>query len=139
MTGPSQRSRYRAEPDGAPEEGQSTRYRRLAHRVWRGDGLAHISGEHPGTPSAGALGSLCQSQALLALMFVASPKAGKMKSIIQYVSAVRELIRQRVRVLSEYDRTELDFDEDSKRHQSKRRGREPTIPKRTGIARPERE
>jgi hypothetical protein len=62
-----------------------------------------------------------------------------MKSITQYVSAVRELIRERVRVLSEYDRTELDYDEDLKRRQSKRKGREPTIPKRRGIGRPERE
>jgi hypothetical protein len=61
-----------------------------------------------------------------------------MKSIAQYIAAVREMVRERIRILSEYDRTELDYDQDLKRTRSRGSGREPTIAKRPGTDRIER-
>jgi hypothetical protein len=62
-----------------------------------------------------------------------------MKSITQYFTDLRELVRERIRTLSEYDRTERKYDESLRRHYSKAGGREPTIVKGRGPKQPERE
>jgi len=62
-----------------------------------------------------------------------------MKSVTKYFTRLRELIRERVRTLSEYDRTERQYDESLRRYYPKRDGRAPTITKGRGPTPPERE
>jgi|tagenome__1003787_1003787.scaffolds.fasta_scaffold17851297_1 hypothetical protein len=62
-----------------------------------------------------------------------------MKPLTQYLRDLRELVRERIRTLSEYDRTERKYDESLRRHYSKPGGKQPTIVKGRGLKLPDRE
>ena len=62
-----------------------------------------------------------------------------MKSLTRYLKDLRELVREKVQILSEFDRTERRYDESVRRRYSRGRGGEPVIRRGRGRDTPERE
>jgi hypothetical protein len=62
-----------------------------------------------------------------------------MKSLTRYLKDLRELVREKVQILSEHDRIERRYDESVRRRYSKGRGEEPVIRRGQGFETPERE